>query len=285
MKKYIVDIVLIIIGSFIFSTGINYFAIPHELGEGGVTGITMDLYYLFQWSPGVTNLLLNAVLLVIGYKLLDKWVTYYTIISIACTSFFLHVTEGMGEVLGETILGTIFAGVFIGIGVGLILRTGGTTGGSAILARLTNKYFGWSISYSLLLFDSAVVFGSYFIIGAEKVMYTIVSLYIATKIIDYIIEGLNSRKAVTIISQYADQIATQVNEKMNRGVTIFSARGNYTKESKEVLYIVINKQELLGLKKLVHKIDDEAFVVIHDARDVFGKGFTFPSTQEVSKVN
>ncbi|QYR21858.1 YitT family protein [Paenibacillus sp. sptzw28] len=271
MKNLITDIIQIILGSFILAVGMNSFAIPNELAEGGAIGISMDLYYLFQWSPGVTLLLLNAVLVSIGYKLLDKRVTYYTIITIAANSFFLLVTKGIAVYAGETILGTIFAGVFIGIGIGIIIRAGGTTGGSTILAKIANRYFGWSISYAVLFFDLVVVFGSYFIIGAEKVMYTIISLYIAAKLIDFIVEGLNARKTVTIISRFNPEIADKINKEINRGVTIYSAGGEYMKEAREVLYIVIKKKELFKLKKIVYEIDHQAFVVIHDVRDVFGQ--------------
>ncbi|MCM3789907.1 YitT family protein [Domibacillus indicus] len=278
MKNYLMEITLIIIGSFFFAAGVNFFAIPNELGEGGITGISMILYYLFEWSPGLTTLLFNAVLLAAGYKLLEKRVTLYTILSILFTSFFLHWITGIEMVFDESILGTIFAGVFIGIGIGLVLRGGGTTGGSTILAKFANQYFGWGMSTALLIFDSIVVFSSYFVIGIENTMFTILSIYISTKVIDYIIDGLNMRKAVTVISKKAPQIAGQINEELDRGVTILPARGHFTQESREILYIVINKQELFKFKKIVHHIDPKAFVVIHDVRDVFGEGFSYPKS-------
>ncbi len=117
------------------------------------------------------------------------------------------------------------------------------------MARIANKYLDWNISYALLFFDLIVVFSSYFIIGAEKMMFTIVMLYIGTKVMDFIIEGLNTKKAVTIISEHKHEIAEQVNTLMDRGVTLLSGKGNYTGQSKEILYIVIQKQELSMLKK------------------------------------
>ncbi len=128
----------------------NLFAIPNDLGEGGVTGITLILYYVFQWSPGVTNFILNAFLLLIGYKFLDGKTTVYTIIAVAANSLFLHLTHGWSIPSNELIINTIFAGVFAGVGIGMIIRVGGTTAGSAILARIANKYLDWNISYALL---------------------------------------------------------------------------------------------------------------------------------------
>lgn len=273
MKKKAIDMILIIIGAFFFALAVNLFAIPNDLGEGGVTGITLILYYVFEWSPGITNFVLNGILLIIGYRFLDKKTTIYTIIAVVANSFFLHVTEDWTVPADEVIISTIFAGVFAGVGIGMIIRVGGTTAGSAILARIANKYFDWNISYALLMIDLVVVFSSYFIIGAEKLMFTIVMLYIATKVMDFIIEGLNTKKAITIISEHKNEIAAQVNTLMDRGVTILSGRGHYTGDSKEILYIVINKQELSMLKKIIRSTDKKAFVIIHDVRDVFGEGF------------
>lgn len=271
------EITLIIIGSLFFALGVNLFAIPNELGEGGVTGISMILYYVFDWSPGITNFAMNGVLLAIGYKVLNKRVTWYTMLAIFFTSLFIQLTEGMGDSV-DIMLGTVFAGVFIGIGLGLVLRSGGTTGGSTIVARMLNQRFGWGVSTSMFVFDIIVVLASMFVIGIENTMYTGISIYISTKILDYLIDGFDTRKAVTIISQDTDAIAEKVSAKMDRGVTIINARGHYSKASKDILYVVINKQELFLLKKMIQQIDEKAFVVVHDVRDVFGEGFTFPKT-------
>ncbi len=271
------EITLIIIGSLFFALGVNLFAIPNELGEGGVTGISMTLYYILDWSPGITNFVMNAVLLAIGYKVLNKRVTWYTMLAIFFSSLFIQLTEGMGEPL-DIMLGTVFAGVFIGIGLGLVLRSGGTTGGSTIVARMLNQHFGWSVSTSMFVFDILVVLGSSVVIGIENTMYTGISIYISTKILDYLIDGFDTRKAVTIISNSTVAIAEKVSEEMDRGVTVINARGHYSNESKDILYVVINKQELFLLKKMIQQVDDKAFVVVHDVRDVFGEGFTFPKT-------
>lgn len=273
MKKRLIDIIMIIIGAFLFALAVNLFVIPNDFGEGGVTGVTLILYYLFEWAPSLTNFVMNGILLIIGYRFLDKKTTVYTIIAVAANSFFLHVTKEWALPSHEVIISAIFAGVFAGIGIGMIIRVGGTTAGSAILARIANKYFEWNISYALLMIDLVVVFSSYFIIGAEKLMFTIVMLYIAAKVMDFIIEGLNTKKAITIISERKNEIAGQVNTLMDRGVTVLSGRGHYSGDSKEILYIVINKQELSMLKKIIKSTDKKAFVIIHDVRDVFGEGF------------
>lgn len=273
MKKRLADIVTIMIGALIFALDVNLFVIPNDFGEGGVTGVTIILYYLFRWSPGLVNFVLNAMLLVVGYKFLDKQTTVYTIIAVTFNSLFLYLTEGWTIASDNLMINAIFGGVFAGVGIGLIIKVGGTTAGSTILARIMNKYLDWNVSYALLFFDLIVAFASLFIIGVQSLMFTIVMLYIGTKVMDFIIEGLNPRKAVMIVSKEQNQIAEQVNVVMERGVTVLHGHGFYTKLPQEILYIVISKQEISQLKKIVKAIDTSAFITIHDVRDVFGEGF------------
>lgn len=273
MKKRVLDICAILAGALLFALAINLFIIPNDFGEGGVTGVTIILYYLYQWSPGLVSLILNALLLVVGYKFLDKTTTIYTIIAVSFLSLFLHLTESWHIQTDELIINAIFGGLFSGVGIGIIIRAGGTTAGSTILAKMMQKYLDWNVSYALLFFDLIVVFASYFIIGAQSLMFTIVMLYIATKAMDFMIEGLNPKKAVTIVSQEQNKIAEQVTLIMERGVTVIYGKGYYTNSPKELLYIVISKQEVSTLKKIVKAVDKSAFITIHDVRDVFGEGF------------
>ncbi|WP_172249556.1 YitT family protein [Saccharibacillus deserti] len=273
VSKTITDIAFIALGAFIFALAVNLFVIPNDFGEGGVTGVTIILFYSFQWSPGLVNLIINSILLVVGYRFLDKKTIIYTIFAVAFNSLFLHLTESWDIQSTEKTVNAIFAGIFAGIGIGMIVRVGGTTAGTVILARLANKYLDWNISYGLLFFDVVVAVASLLVIEVENFMFTIVLLYVGTKVMDFIIEGLNPKKAVMIISKHQHMIAEQVNTVMDRGVTVLSGHGFYTKEAKEVLYIVINKQEVSQLKKIVKEADKDAFVTIHDVRDVFGEGF------------
>ena len=273
MKKRAIELFFIILGSFIFALAVNLFVIPNDLGEGGVTGLTIIFYYLYGWSPGLVSLVINGALLIVGYRFLSRNTTIYTIIAVIFNSLFLHLTHNWTIESNEIIVNAIFGGVLVGVGIGLIIRAGGTSAGTTILASITKKYLGWNISYGLLFFYLIVVFSSYFIIGAEKLMLTIVMLYIGTKVMEFIIEGFSTKKAITIISDHSDEIAKQVNIKMNRGVTVYAGHGYYSKEKKDILYIVISSQEVVRLKKIVQQADPNAFVAIHDVRDVFGEGF------------
>src|SRR5699024_5712523 len=200
---------------------IYLFVIPSYLGEGGITGVTIILYYVYGWSPGIMSFIFNGILLVIGYRFLNKHTIGYTVVAVFFTSIFLHFTQTWSIPTGDEIfLKMIFGGLLVGVGIGLVIRFGRTTAGTTILASITKKYLGWNISYGLLFFDLIIVLSSYFVIGMEMMLLTILMLYIATKTMQFIIEGFSMKKAVTIISRNPDEIAQNVNKIMNRGVTV-----------------------------------------------------------------
>lgn len=274
------NIAKIIVGALIFSLAVNVFAIPNNLGEGGVTGLTMMLYYLLGWTPAITTFIFNGILLVIGYKFLDRMTIVWTIVTISFTSLFLHFSEPLAFVASQSIVAAIFAGLMMGIGMGLIMNGGGTTAGSAILAKIANKYLGWNTSYALLFFDLIVVIPSVFVIGFENMLFTVVSLYISTKVLDFILEGYNPKKSVTIISDYYEEIATEIDANLERGITLFNGQGFYMRQDKKILYIVISRDQLLPLTKIVNKYDEKAFFIINDVQSVVGEGFTKQITSE-----
>lgn len=273
MNKTIRDIILVMIGSFIFSAGINAFVISGNLGEGGVTGIAIVLYYAFHISPGITNFVLNAILIIVGYKYLSKRSTYLTIFSTVLISIFLGLTETWHVETGNVVINAVFGGTCVGLGIGIIVLAGGTTAGTVILARIVNKYLDISTPYALLFFDLIVVLISLIEIPLVKCLVTVMSLYIGTKVMEFVIEGLNTKKAMTIISSRPNEVAKAIDQQVGRGLTILNGHGYYTREEKDVLYVVISKTQVSRAKRIIKNIDENAFLVIHDVRDVYGNGF------------
>lgn len=273
MKRTIRDILLVIAGSFIFSAGVNAFIISGNLGEGGVTGIAIVLYYAFHLSPAITNFVVNAVLIIIGYKFLSKRSMYLTVVATILMSIFLDLTDSWHVLTGNVIVNAVFGGTCVGVGIGLVVLAGGTTAGTVILARIVNKYLDISTPYALLFFDLLVVLISLTQISLNKVLVTIISLYIGTKVMEYVIEGLNTKKAMTIISSTPDEVAKAIDEQVGRGLTILNGHGYYTRKEKDVLYVVISKTQVSRAKRIIRNIDENAFLVIHDVRDVYGNGF------------
>ncbi|BEJ46964.1 YitT family protein [Staphylococcus epidermidis] len=273
MNKTIRDIILVIIGSFIFSAGINAFVISGNLGEGGVTGIAIVLYYAFHISPAITNFVLNAILIIVGYKYLSKRSTYLTIFATVLISIFLGLTETWHVETGNVVINAVFGGTCVGLGIGIIVLAGGTTAGTVILARIVNKYLDISTPYALLFFDLIVVLISLTEISLAKCLVTVMSLYIGTKVMEFVIEGLNTKKAMTIISSRPNEVAKAIDQQVGRGLTILNGHGYYTREEKDVLYVVISKTQVSRAKRIIKNIDENAFLVIHDVRDVYGNGF------------
>ncbi len=264
----------ILAGAAVAGFGVNYFTIANGLGEGGFTGIAILLKYWFDWSPGITSIVLNLPLFILGWVYLGKRAMGYTIWGTVCFSFFLWLFEDFGSPIeDDLLLASLYAGVTVGLGLGIIFRFGGTTGGVDILARLANKYFGWSIGRTMFTFDFFVIAASLFYLGRERAMYTLILVFVAARVIDLVQEGLYSAKAAMIISNRPQEISRLILEQMDRGTTLLKGKGGYTQKEKEVLYVVVSRPELVHLKGIIQQVDPHAFVVISDARNVLGEGF------------
>ncbi|MCA1009449.1 YitT family protein [Halobacillus halophilus] len=272
------NILFILIGSAIFSFGLVHFNIQNELGEGGFTGITLLLLYLFNWDPALMNIILNIPVLIIGWRILGRNTFLYSLIGILAVSLFIRISQiYMIEfnLSSDLTLASLFAGVFIGVGLGIIFRYGGTTGGVDIIARLINKYLGWSMGRAMFVFDAVVILVSIITyLNPIKGMYTLVAVFIGAKVIDFIQEGAYAARGTTIISGRSDEISRKVMQEMDRGITILEGRGSFSGERRDVLYCVIGKNEIVRLKTIIDHIDPHAFVAVSHVHDVMGEGFT-----------
>ncbi len=269
------NIIIIFIGAFIISIAINSFAIANRLAEGGFTGISIMLYYYFKWSPGIVIFIINIPLLFIGYKIFGRRTFFYTLAGILSVSLCLELTKTWQKPTSDLLLAALFTGVLMGIGLGMIFRVGGTTGGVDVIARLMDRFFGWNLGRTFLFFDFTVLVISIYLIGLEKAMYSFVAVFVGSRVVDYVVEGGKTAKAAFIISNSPQELANKITEKMDRGVTKFKGVGGYTGHDKEVLYVVVALTELPKLKHIVHDQDPHAFLVVNDAREVAGEGFSF----------
>ncbi len=271
---FVKNVLAILTGAAIAGFGVNYFTIANELGEGGFTGVAILLKYLLNWSPGVTSIVLNIPLFLLGWIYLGRRAMGYTIWGTVCFSFFLWLFEDMGSPIeGDLLLASLYAGVTVGLGLGIIFRFGGTTGGVDILARLAHKYLGWSIGRTMFTFDLFVIGASFFYLGRERTMYTLVLVFLAARVIDIVQEGMYAAKAAMIISERPQEISRLIVDQMDRGTTLLQGKGGFTQEKKEVIYVVVSRPELIRLKGIIRQVDPHAFVVISDARNVLGEGF------------
>jgi len=272
------NIVLILFGSAIFSFGIVYFNMQNNLGEGGFTGITLLFYFLWKWDPAISNFVLNVPVFFIGWKFLGRNTFIYTVIGTLAVSVFLaifQINPFAIDLESDMTLAALFAGVFIGVGLGIIFRYGGTTGGVDIIARLVNKYAGWSMGRTMFLFDLLVISTSIATyLDMVQGMYTLLAVYIGARVIDFIQEGAYTARGATIISSRSDQIAESIMKEMDRGVTVLDGRGSFTGEKRDVRYCIVGRNEIVRLKNIINDIDPHAFVAMSSVHDVVGEGFT-----------
>lgn len=272
------SILLILIGTAIMSFGLVNFNMQNKLAEGGFTGITLLFYFLFKWDPSYTNLILNIPLFFIGWKILGRNSFLYTIIGTVGVSVFLWIFQRYTinmPLHDDLTLAALFAGVFAGVGLGIIFRSGGTTGGVDILARLAQKFFGWSMGKTMFAFDACVITLSLITyLNYKQAMYTLVAVFVSARVIDFIQEGAYAARGAIIISEKDQQIAEKILAEMDRGVTVLKGYGSFTKADREVLYCVVPKNEIIRLKGIITSIDPIAFVSIMVVHDVHGEGFT-----------
>ncbi|PKF85999.1 hypothetical protein CW306_25005 [Bacillus sp. BA3] len=274
----VTNVFFILIGSAIFAFGLVNFNMQNNLAEGGFTGITLLLYFLFTIDPSITNLVLNIPLFFVGWKLLGRISFFYTMFGVFSLSIFMSIFQRYPlkmPLQNDMILASLFAGLFIGIGLGIIFRNGGTTGGVDIIARLLQKYVGWKIGKTIFLFDLAVVGLSWILyLDYKEALYTLLAVFVGAKVIDFMQEGAYSAKGATIISNRNSEIAENIMKEMERGVTILKGQGSFSKQDLDVLYCVVSRNEIFRLKQAITSIDPHAFVSVSDVHDVMGEGFT-----------
>ncbi|MDT9725486.1 YitT family protein [Xylanibacillus composti] len=268
-------------GTAIYAFGIHFFLIPNQFMEGGLTGIALLLNYTLDIPPSYTTLILNIPLFYVGWRYFGGRTMLYTVVCTIALSVFLWLMERcirLGWIVPfqtehDFFLATLYAGVTIGTGLGLVFRFGGTTGGVDIIARIVNKKRGLSMGQIILMIDVLVIGSSYFYIAGEMILYTLVMVFISSRIIDFIQEGAYAAKAFTIITDHPEEISKKIGQELDRGATLFHAKGSYTKQAKEVVYCVVYRNEVRRMRILVRAIDPRAFMIVHDVQDVMGEGF------------
>jgi uncharacterized membrane-anchored protein YitT (DUF2179 family) len=282
------NILFILIGTAIMSFGLVNFNMQNKLAEGGFTGITLLLYFMFKWDPSYTNLILNIPVFFIGWKLLGRNAFIYTLLGTVGLSVFLWIFQRFPidmPLKDDLLLAALFAGVFLGIGLGIIFRYGGTTGGVDIIARLVQKYAGWSMGRTMFIFDIGVIGASVLTyLNYKEAMYTLVAVFIGARVIDFIQEGAYTARGAMIVSDRNDDIAKKIMEEMDRGVTVLKGYGSFTKIEREVLYCVVAKNEIVRLKNLITSVDPHAFVSVTIVHDVHGEGFTLDENKKPIEI-
>lgn len=273
VNKHYKNIVLCLIGTFINALGVNCFLLGSNLGDGGTVGISLALKYTLGLSPALTSLIINTLVVFIGWKFLSKTTAIYTVIANTSLSFFLNLTENINLGVNDFVINSVFGGAVIGIGAGLVISTGSTLGGSSVIAKVINKYTDMKTSQGIFILDGLIVLSFLLVLPITNVLFTLIMLFVTERATSFIIEGFNPKKAVTIISSKNEIISNKINDFTGRGSTLLTGNGGYSKSEKTMLYVVVPQSQVTRIKKLVNKEDENAFLAIHDVRDVLGSEF------------
>ena len=288
--KMIKEVALIIVGTSIYAFGLVYLNIANHLAEGGVSGITLILRALFGIDPAYSTLLINIPLILLGGKILGKRSFAYTVLGTISLSAFLWIWQRIPLQINlqhDLLIVSLLAGLIAGIGSGLVYRRGGTTGGSDIIARILEKNYGISMGRSLLALDVVVLLASLSYIDLKRMMYTLIVSYVFSRVIDSILDGGYSAKGVLVVSNKSEEIAPLLMAELERGVTFLSGEGGFSGYSKKIIYMVVSSSELNEVKRIVHELDEKAFISIINVHEVEGEGFTYlkPQTKFLKKVS
>ncbi len=263
-----------IIGLFLVAVSFNLFLSPNNLVAGGVSGVAIITRHFFGLDPSIFVFISSVILLIISYFLLGKEKTAGSVLGTLLFPLFIKLTSNIDVYLDidntQLLLSAIFGGVVQGFGAGLIFKAGFTTGGTDIINQIISKYAKVSIGASMLLSDGLIVLSGVFVFGPTKLLYAMIVLYIITVMTDKVILGISDSKAFYIITDEEDKVKEFILKYLNHGVTIFNAKGGYTKEHQNVLMCVVPTKEYFKLKEGIHEIDPEAFFVVTDSYEVFG---------------
>jgi uncharacterized membrane-anchored protein YitT (DUF2179 family) len=284
---------LIIIGALICAVSYVFFLAPNKIVAGGVSGLAITFYHIFDIPMGWMIFGMNVPLFLVGVKFLGKMYGVRTLVGIGLVSFFTDLLDGkyfafieLEPVKMDIIIAAIFGGVLLGIGLGVIFRGKGSSGGSDIVAQILGRYTSFTPGMAFMVMDFFIIVFSGIVLGStgnassagsanqwELIFYGLIALFVSSKVIDLVLQGVSTTKSVQIISDKKDQIIEYIHEK-GRGATIYKAVGSYTNKDRDVVFCILSRKELIQLKEYIAGIDKEAFMIITDTHQVMGYGFS-----------
>jgi uncharacterized membrane-anchored protein YitT (DUF2179 family) len=274
-RDFISDFFRIAIGTIIMAAGLELFLIPNQLSTGGFSGIAIIIYYILKVPVGTTILLLNIPLFIIAYFKVGKEFFAKAVIGTIFLSIFLNAFEKINPITEDRFLAFLYGSVIVGIGTAMVLKVNGSTGGTDLLANIIRSFKPHLKTGSLIVaLDTIIIIANtFFFKDIEVGLYSALAIYILGKILDIFFEGINFTKMLIIISPKWEEISKKINEELRRGTTALYGEGMYTKEEKKLLLCIMSRSEIVEARKLIEKIDPTAFVIISNAREVYGKGF------------
>ena len=279
MRDWIRKLVLIVFGVLLMTFSYNMFLIPARIAPGGVSGAAEIVYYLTGLPVGAVSLIFNAPLFIVGWKQEGRAFIVRTLISTVLLSLALD-TVSLPRLTDNAMLASLFGGVLLGAGLGFVVLGDATTGGTDLAAKMIQRRAPHlSMAWVLFGLDMVVIIAAAVAFSPEEALYALVTIYVSTKVMNFLLEGAESARAFTVISSRTEEIARRVMTEMERGVTCWNGTGMYSGNEVRVLYCVVASRELPRLKRIILSEDKNAFIVVHDAHEVGGEGFSYNRPQ------
>lgn len=276
IRGYVIKYFLIVIGSALFATGFQFFLYPNSIIVGGVSGIAMIINLLTAIPVGLLTIILNIPLFIIAWKYFGTGFIISSAVGMTLSSVFVDLLALIPvSPTNDMLLACIIGGAVKGFGLGIVYYAGATTGGTDIIAkfiRLKFPYLNFGTVVMITDFVIIVAFAAIFN-KVEAAMYAVISMFVVSKVIDLVLYGIDNSNVCYIISEKSEQLISDITDRLHRGVTILEGEGAYSHRSKQVLLCVVKRTQISEIRKLIKSIDENAFFIITDAKNVFGKGF------------
>lgn len=272
--SYFIKILFWILGAFIVAVALEMFLLPNKIIDGGVIGISMMVSYITKWNLGLLIFCINIPFMLIALKALGKKFIINTFIATVLLSLATNLTINLHPATNDLILATVFGGILLGLGVGLILRNNASLDGTEMLSIvLSKKLKVVSVGELLMGMNLFIYTVAGFLLGWDRAFYSIMTYYIASKVIDSVLEGLDKSKSVRVVSDYWEEIGSSIMKELDVSVTYIKSKGGYSRQDKTITYCVVNKFDIPKLKELIHDLDPKAFIVTEDVHEVEGVRF------------
>ncbi len=267
---------VMVIGLALYAFGITAFLIPLKIAGGGVTGISMLVYYATGFGTGYTYFIINIFLILIAIKVLGVNFGIKTIFSMSIIAILLNVMQNYVHepILKDMFLSSVLSGILGGVGIGLIFNEGGSTGGTDIIAMIINKYRNISPGRIIMYCDVIIIASSFLVLhSVEKLVYGYVSMWVVAYSIDAFLTGAQQSVQLFIVSEKYEQIADFITKESRRGLTVFNGTGWYTGSNVKVIMTVVRQRESPEIFRKIKELDPKAFISLNKVMGVYGKGF------------
>lgn len=276
-KDSVRDLLLLVIGAFIYSVGTQSFIVPANIAPGGAVGIALMINYVTALPVGRMTLLVNLPLLILAWLYLSRRFAIRTAVACGICSVVLDfvIAPICPIYTGDRLMSSLYGGILVGVGMAFIFLSGSTTGGSDVAGYLLQKkYPHLQIGRALLMIDGIILSLSTFVFhNVDAALFGLISLYAQTKVIDTIIYGSDAGSKASIITRYPDEIAARIIKELDRSATILPGKGAYSGEATTVVLCTVRKSEFTKLKRIIQETDENAFVMVTETTEVFGLGF------------